>query len=350
MRSLLFFVFVSSSFYCLAQVGGNHVYPFLNMSSSARTSALGGSLITSTDGDVSLAYENPALSREALDNQIGFQHQFIFAGIQTGQVSFAKWLTSKNLMLHGGVKYMLYGEFDQTDIFGNQTGTFKGNDVSLYAGASYQVYDNLRIGANLKFISSSLEVYRSSGFAFDFGALYVDTSGLFSAGLTIRNAGTQISTYDQVRETLPLIITIGLSRRLKHLPFRFFLTYNNLQNWNLLYDDPNTEEGGFFGGFQTIDQEPTQLDNFFRHILFGGELMLGKNEVFKIRLGYNHQRKQELSVTNFKTLTGFSLGFGVKFKKLNFDYAVSKVHFGGSTHHLGITTNLKKFTTSPILN
>ena len=110
------------------------------------------------------------------------------------------------------------------------------------------------------------------------------------------------------------------------------------------------KKGGFIGGFQVIDNEPSDVDNFFRHLIFGGEFTLGKNDVFKLRLGYNHQRKQELTVTNFRTLTGFSMGFGLKVKKLQFDYALSKIHFAGSTHHLGISTSLSRFTNPSILN
>ena len=344
---VLFSLLVQSS---SAQIGGNYVYSFLNLSSSARASALGGSLITSAESDISVAYENPAVILKKLDNQIGFQHQFLLAGLQTGQVSFGKWLESKKIMTQAGIKYILYGEFDQTDVFGNFTGSFKGNELSLYVGASYELYDKLRVGINLKFINSTLEVYRSSAVAFDLGALYVDTSGLFSAGIAVRNAGFQISTYDNTREDLPLSISVGISQKLRHLPFRFFATFHHLQRWNLLYDDPDTEEGGFFGGFQNVESEPSQLDNFFRHMIFGGEFTLGKNDVFRIRMGYNHQRKQELSISNFRTLTGFSLGFGIRIKKLHFDYALSKIHFGGSTHHLGITTNLRTFTTPQILN
>jgi hypothetical protein len=131
------------------------------------------------------------------------------------------------------------------------------------------------------------------------------------------------------------------------LPFRFSITWHHLNKWNLLYDDPNNEEGIFLGGFETGAKEATRTDNFFRHIIFGGEMMLGKKETLRLRLGYNHQLKQELSITNLRSFTGF--GFGVQVKKFQFDYGTSKLHFGGSSHHLGLSTNLRYFTGSGIL-
>ncbi|MCB0689400.1 MAG: type IX secretion system protein PorQ [Saprospiraceae bacterium] len=331
------------------QIGGRSVFTFLNTPNSARAAGMGGYLITSPATDISLALDNPALITDDLDGQLSFQHQFLQSGIQSGYAGIGKNFPSRKIMAHAGVKYILYGTFDQTDEFGNITGSFKGSELALQVGTSYLLYDKMRIGANLKFIQSSLEVYNSSGLAVDLGAFYQDTASGFGAALVIKQAGLQLTAFDEVRESLPLDIQLGLSKKLTHLPFRFFITWHHLNRWNLLYDDPNTEEDTFFGGLQPLRKEPTQADNFFRHMIFGGEMVLGKKESFKIRLGYNHQLKQELSVLTLRSFAGFSFGFGVKVKKFQFDYSNSVLHFGGSSHHIGLSTNLRYFTGNGIL-
>ena len=333
-----------------AQVGGEHAYSFLSIPTSARVSALGGSLIPASQGDLSLAYDNPAILGEQMDGQLTFQHQFLAAGIQSGYAGFGKWFESKKLMTHLGFKYILYGDFDRADEFGNLLGQFKGSEVAINAGVGYMLYDKLRIGANIKLINSALDVYRSSGIAFDLGAIYTDTSHLVSFGISLKNAGFQLSKYDEVHESLPVDLQIGVVKRLRYLPFQLSVVYHHFNRWNLLYDNPNGEENNFFLGFQQTETEPSKLDNFFRHLIFGGELILGKNEVFSLRLGYNHQRKQELTVSNLRTLTGFSAGFGINLKKFKFGYGFSKIHFGASTHHFGLSTNIKSFTGSGILD
>jgi hypothetical protein len=50
-------------------------------------------------------------------------------------------------------------------------------------------------------------------------------------GLAIRNIGTQFSTYNGVREKLPLEIIAGVSE-LENVPIRWHLTLENLQQWN----------------------------------------------------------------------------------------------------------------------
>ena len=331
------------------QIGGKHVFNFLSTPASAYSTSLGGSAITSKDGGLALADENPATLSSTHDRSISFQHQFLVAGIQQGYAAFAKSFGSAGIVTHGSFKYISYGSFDARDVFGNKVGTIKGGEVALTVGAAYQLYDKLTVGSNLTFISSSLDSYGSSGFALDLAALYEDSASQFVAAFVIQDLGTQFTPYDDVREKLPLNISFGISKRLKYLPFRFGIILHDLNEWNLLYDNPNSQESGFLGGFQPVDNQPGKFDNFFRHIIFNGELLLGKTEAFRIRMGYNHQRKQELSIENHRSLTGFSLGFGLRVRKFHFDYGFSKWHVGGSTHHLGLSTNLRYFTGSGIL-
>ena len=58
-----------------AQIGGRYTYEFLGNPQSARLSALGGSLITIQDDDISLAASNPALLNDKSHNQITFNHK-----------------------------------------------------------------------------------------------------------------------------------------------------------------------------------------------------------------------------------------------------------------------------------
>ena len=91
------------------------------------------------------------------------------------------------------------------------------------------------------------------------------------------------------------------------------------------------------------------IDNFFRHFTFSGEFLIGKSEVLALRFGYNHLRKKELSIQNFRTLAGFSFGFGVKISKFRLDYGYAKYHIADGGHHLSISTNLSRFGSNRIV-
>jgi hypothetical protein len=86
-----------------------------------------------------------------------------------------------------------------------------------------------------------------------------------------------------------------------------------------------------------------ELDNAVRHLIFGGEFLLGKQENLHLRLGYNHQRRKELSVSSLRSFAGFSLGLGIRIKQFSIDYGFATYHIAGSTNHIGITTNLDRF-------
>lgn len=338
--------FFLTSFYATAQVGGDNVYEFLNLPSSARISALGGNLITVSDDDVALAFGNPAALNPSMHQQLSFNYNFHLTGISNGYAAYGHYIDRWKTAVHGGVQYINYGTFNATDERGNINGTFDAAETAITLGAGYRLYENLSLGANVKFINSTFETYSSFGIAADVAAMYRDTSGRFQAALVFKNMGAQLSTYrPDNKEPLPFDIQLGISQRLRHLPLRFSFIFHNLQRWNLLYDDPNAEETTLFiGEEQTTDNEFGMLvDNLFRHVIFNGEFLFGNRENFRLRFGYNHFRKQELSVRNLRSLAGFSFGVGLKIKRFRIEYGKEIYHLAGGTNHISIATNLGEF-------
>ena len=338
------FLLVGSFQFAYSQLGGQNVFQFLNLTQSARTTALGGSLVSVADHDVALAYGNPALLNSEMHSHLTFNHNFHFADISHGFVNYGHHLDSLDISVHLGVNYIGYGDFIRADEFGNQDGTFDARETAITLGASKSYQDRLRFGVNAKVISSSLEAYNAFGLAFDLGLYYVNPEKAFSVGAVIKSAGIQLSTYNGIREDLPLDIQIGFSKRLKHLPFRFSIIAHQLQQWDVRYDDPDQEDPvGLFGEVQESSKFSEGVDNFFRHFIFNGEFLLGKNENMRLRFGYNHLRRKELSVSEFRSLGGFSLGFGLKIKQFRIDYGVGYYHLAGGVNHISLSTNLQEF-------
>lgn len=329
-----------------AQLGGTNVYEFLNFSPSARISALGGSLITVIDDDVNLAYANPALLNQAMHQQISFSHNFYLGDTQNGYAAYGHHFKKTELSTHVGIQYINYGDFDQTDEFGNINGTFSAAEYAITLGAAYQLSERFSAGANLKTITSQLESYNSFGMAVDAGLVYQDTASRFIATLVIKSMGTQFTTYREDNfEPIPFDMQIGISKRLRYLPFRFSIIYHHVHQWNILYDDPNSDEPTLFLGDAETEESPTSifLDNLFRHFVFNGEFLFGKKENFRLRVGYNHFMRRELSVDNFRSLAGFSFGAGIKINRFRIDYGRTNFHLAGGTNHLSISTNFREF-------
>lgn len=347
MKWMIGIILMSFSLLVSAQIGGDQVYEFVNLSNSARITALGGNLITVSDDDVNLAYANPANLNEKMHRQLTVNSQFLFSGtgIWTGYVGYGHHWEAKDLTFHAGLQFVDYGTFQGTDEAGVFTNEFEAAEYALVLGVSKQLSERLWVGANFKNIFSNLESYASYGMGLDLAANYKNETSKLQLSLVVKNIGAQISTYEAERSPIPFEAQIGLSKQLDRLPFRFSIIYHHLNRWNILYDDPNSEEDILIIGGNNQGRTNAQiwLDNFFRHFIFNGEFLFGKNENMRLRLGYNVQRRGELSIDGVRSLAGFSFGAGFKVKRFRIDYGRSYYHIAGATNHIGISTSLNSF-------
>lgn len=329
-----------------AQIESNKIFPFLNQSSSGRMNALGGYTLAEISPDINQSFSNPAFYNPDDQFDLSYNHQFLFKGAGVGNLALGKKIKWKDLALWGGIQYAGYGSIDGYDENGIPTGLVKANDYNIIIGASTQLYENLRLGSNIKFITSNLGEYSSNAFAVDLAAAYHVPDGTSTLGFAIKNLGRQITYYESTLEPLPLDIQASGSIRLKHLPLRIGILAHHLNKWNLLYENPyDIEESfSFDDPFAKPDIKQYGLvDNLFRHLVIQAELAIGKNEGFKMRLAYNHMRKRDLTVYGFRSLAGFSGGLGLRIYKFGFDYGMSVYHLAGISHCLTITTDLNTF-------
>jgi hypothetical protein len=327
------------------QRGGERVFEFVQLPTSARASALGGSQISAITNDYGLVGGNPAMLNASMDKTFIFQHDFYFDGINNGYAGYARFFPGLKSTLHAGIHYASYGKFTAADDKGNIEGTFNAHDISLQAGISKKLNDRITAGVLLQYIQSSLESYTSTGLLLDAGLTYKSEDGLNDYALVLRSMGFQFSTYYEgdAPGRMPFDFQFGFSKRLKHVPFRLSILVHDLNRWDLRYDSPLDESTTLGFGDQTPKPKSKfgeGVDNAFRHFVLGGEFLIGKKENFMLRLGYNHQRRKELSVVNLRSLAGFSGGVGIDFKSFILDYGFAVYHQAGASKHLGIRVNL----------
>ena len=332
---LFCFTFFTSS----AQIGGESTYQFLELTNSARVTALGGNQIALHDTtDLNLPYHNPALLHKAMDNRVLVNYVNYLTDINYGYASYAKSYEGiGNFAL--GMHYINYGKFREATELGELT----GNNFSAAEYALNIIYSNnykrLKYGANLKPILSSFESYQSVGIAVDLGISFNSKTGLTNVALTASNIGTQITTYydDGNREKIPFNLQAGLSRRLKHAPLIFSVTLQNLSNWDLANPEPDPNSDDEMSIFERDESFGKQI---MRHTVLGIEILPSEN--FILRAGYNYQRRQELKFDDKLSTVGFSFGFGVKIKRFRLDYANSRFHLAGSSNLFSLAINLNE--------
>ena len=338
MKHWLSILFLFISAFTFAQVGGENIFNFLNVSTSARQAALGGEVLTLYD-DVNQPLWNPSTINKEIDNQVSVNYVDFLADINYGSATFAHLINRHFGTLHAGITYVNYGKFIGADETGQETGTFSARDLALSLGYSYRIpKSNFHAGANLKYISSSIENYTSSGMALDFGLTYFNDAKPYVLSAVIRNIGYQFNVFDEQRESLPLEIAVGASYQLENVPLQWHVTINSLQKWKVAVKNPSDSQTSIDG--ETTNDNITFLDNAFRHVTVGAELFPKK--VFNLRLGYNFRRGKELRLTESRTFAGVSLGFGLQLGRFKFNYAFTKYHPITNTNTFSLNINLAK--------
>jgi len=321
-----------------SQVGGERIFNFLNVSTSARQSALGGETLTLLD-DINQPLWNPSLINVEIDNQASLSYVDFLADVNYGSLSVAHLFNRRVGTFHAGVTFVNYGEFIAANEDGTETGTFKARDLAFQIGYAYTLpWEGFFVGANMKFISSRIENFTSSGIAADIAITYHNEFKPYLFTAVIRNIGYQIDAFDEVKEKLPLEIAVGASYKLENVPLQWHVTINNLQRWDISEENPSDSQTSIGG--ETTNEKITFVGNAFRHLVVGAEFFPDKG--FNLRLGYNFRRGRELRLTESRTFAGITAGFGLKMGRFNFSYAFSKFHPATNTNTFSLNIDLAK--------
>lgn len=336
MKQFLLILTFFSTFYACAQVGGEEVYSFLNLPFSARQIGLGGAANT-IEGDVNMPMWNPAMINASIEDKIAFSYTSYLSGVSLNSLSFVTKINDKLGHIYGGVQYKNYGSAPRADETGNIDGQFKVYDLALMAGYAYTSHDsNITIGGNVKIINSLIDTYGSFGFALDFSAVYRHSNKRTLYSLVVRNIGTELKSYEGIVEDIPMLINFGISSSLEHLPLKWYVNLENLQQWQVAVANPSNQEIDIEGNI--IYEEISVLDNAIRHLVIGAELFPDKK--ITLRGGYNFRRSKELAINGANTNGGFSYGLGLNLERIKFNYSVAKFHPSANSHTFSLVLNL----------
>jgi hypothetical protein len=338
LKQLVLFLMLMICSVSFGQIGGRYTYQFLGLTTSPRQAALGGEIITIYDEDVNQAMSNPAALNADMDNHLAMNYGSYYGEASYGTASYAYTYDRHLQTFYAGVSYVNYGSFEGYDENGQATSSFTGSEGALSLGYAYNIpYTDMYVGANAKLITSTLESYNSIGGAVDLGFLYIIEKNDINLAFVIRNLGTQFTTYSGIKENLPLQIIAGVSQELEHVPIRWHLSLENLQQWNIAFSNPVRGTTNIDGS--TNAEKVSFVNNALRHVAFGVELFPQK--AFNLRFGYNFRRGEELRVEEQRNFSGISLGFGLKMNKLKFNYSYSRYTLAANTSLFGLTLNFQ---------
>lgn len=358
-KKIVFFVLCTLSLSAFAQVSnaGRSVFSFMSLPVSSRINALGGSNVSLSDGDISMAMCNPALLHEKSHMNLQLNFSYYLPGTMFGSAlyghNFGRSKVEKPYTGEGepdkpnyfavGIHYLDHGRMKYADEQGNLTGgSFGARDILIDVMYARQLGKLFRVGVTLKPVYSIYEHYTSFAIGADVGAHFITPDSTFQMGLVLQNIGWQLKGFyseedGSKKEILPLNLQLGISYRIPKAPLRLHVQIHNMQTWYLKYEWTSNDKSITTG--DVISHKVPWYDMMFRHTIFALEIV-PKSERFYIALSYNHRRRAELNLVDQRSLAGFALGAGVRIKQAHIDFAISQMTKSNFSYQVGLTLDI----------
>ncbi|MBN8588478.1 MAG: type IX secretion system protein PorQ [Rhodothermia bacterium] len=297
-------------------------FSFLRIEPSARAMAMGGAY-AGMSGDVNTFFYNPATLEPSSAGVLSASALLYLADARSTSGAYAHHLPKVGTVAVG-LRAMDYGALEEACPDGNEYAScigpfFSAGDVAITAGISRDYSSRLRYGMNVHGIWSRIAEYRASAVAADLGVVYHNDEGGFTASASMLNVGKTLDNLGETADELPTDLRIGVSQKLKYMPFTLSVMAYNLLEWE--------------------QEQAITARRVLNHFSIGGEFRLGT--AMNFRLGYNPLRNEMLRVRNRLDMAGLGVGFGIKIAQFRLDYGYNNWSSAGKLHQFTAQFRLK---------
>ena len=318
--------------------GGRSKLDFLQLPAQAKNTALGTHHLTISGNDPALFIQNPALLDSSKADNVSINLMPYLADTRFVNAAYARRVRNSSGVWAVGLQYLNYGTMVETDDIGNVIGEFRAADYGISAGYGHTL-GAFTVGGTLKLVGASVQSYNVFGLAMDWGGVFKHPEQDLTVGFVVKNLGFVKQNYTSLNDpTLPLDVRLGITFKPEYMPIRVSLTAHHLNRFDMVYNDPNL--------FYTYDDNGNKIpkkvglgEKLGRHLSLGAEALVHPN--FRILLGYDHLRRQELRLANRGALAGFSFGAWLRIKRFEVGYGRAQYVPGFGSSSLSIVMNLK---------
>lgn len=291
-------------------------FEFLRLPVSAHSSSLGGHVVSAPDHNPSQFMSNPALLSFADTRMIGLNAMSWLSGTVVAGAQFCSGMGDKGHYAFNA-RYIDYGKSVSTTADGTVTGSFNSKDMAVGVSCSYILADGLSGGVTGNMICSHYASMTSMAVGVDLGLHYSVPGDEVFIGLAAMNLGGQVKAFENEFQKMPFDLCAGVTWKLSHAPIRLTLSMDNLTHWDK-------------SDFHFAASDNTGFGEILkRHMSFGADWML--TDRFYVAAGCNLRNRAELSGDGNRSLTGFSLGTGLRLSKLSFDLSIGKYQVSQSS-------------------
>lgn len=266
---------------------------FLKIGVGARPIGMGGAY-TALANDINALAWNPAGLSLLAKKEAGAMHAELASDTRYDFLGYGQPLKRGRGILALAAARLSQGAIQGRDLYGKLTGDYGASDTAVNLAYAARLYSGLRLGGNVKYVSSSISDATAHTFAVDLGSIYelgLRGPGMPTIGLAVQNIGPGLKFLSE-RDALPLTIALGLGYR---LPVGLALA----------------------GDYKHRPYSASELS-------VGTEYAIIPS--LAVRMGYGSAQQVSRS-SKIGSFNGFSTGCGVKFAGYSFDYSLTP--FGG---------------------
>ncbi len=298
-KLVFLFLFLITDFAITANITNNSGtvgFVFLKMPTGVRAQGMGENFVAVSD-DVSSIFYNPSGIIKIKEPEISAEHILWFESITKSNLNF---VYPKTIIgpVGIGINYVAVPyekRITENDESYQSASVWMGNFQVSWAK---KVNEKILFGSTIKYITEKLDIQQTQGVAIDIGSIYEFSTNKILLGVSLQNLGIQFGI--QNPDSLPMLFRCGLAKKF-------------LQDKLFISSDLNY---GIIDGTVSLG--------------IGAEYLLGK--YFLTRVGY----KYLLSNNNLDFISGINVGFGIRYKKIGFDYSVSPKSDLGIVHLISI--------------
>ena len=295
-KYLIVLILAASSAYSQNDGAGNTGLAFLKLGVTSRAISMGEAVVSNIN-DAAATHYNPAALFNGSKGNIMFMHNEQVLGVRT---EFLAAKIKMNKFAFGlSVNNTAVDDIEVREIPGESVEKFSAQNFSMGLSVGYRVNEMLTLGMTGKFLFEKIYIDNASGFAFDFGGLYVKDK--LSLGLAISNLGS-MSELRSESTKLPSSVRGGAS---------YIIPVTGLESLLRVSAE----------GYKVLDG-----GKFHTHT--GAEFLY--KDFLALRVGYQSGYENK-SITT---------GIGLIYKAINLDYAFVPYKFSqGSSHTITLGAN-----------
>jgi len=181
---------------------------WLSRYGSARSTGVGGAFVAVADEPLGVVW-NPAGFSQMFQNAVHVETIRLFEGTSVDCLSFA--MPGRQIPSFGlTVLSLRSGDFEKTNDLNESLGTFSEGDMAFLFSAAKNLSSSLALGANVKIVRQTVDVFSASGVGMDVGVLYNVTPSV-RVGASLINLGGPTLTLRNVDEKYPMESRVGVS-------------------------------------------------------------------------------------------------------------------------------------------